>query len=111
MWPLRVQKASRIEDSLRASIPHVYHTTGKACRCEHIAAVEHLLPISSEASLGKKLLCVIDISMLDALYSDLRADEILPRMMVSRSLAHRTHLQHTLSKPVTQLPKPAKTTL
>ena len=32
-----------------------YHTTGKACRCKHIAAIEHLLLISSEASLGKKI--------------------------------------------------------
>ena len=26
-----------------------YHTTGKGCRCKHIAAVEHELPILSEA--------------------------------------------------------------
>ena len=32
-----------------------YHTTGKKCRCKHIAVVEHLLLISSEASLGKKI--------------------------------------------------------
>ena len=55
MWPLRVQKASRIGDSLRASIPRVYHTTGKACRCRHIAAIEHLLLMSSEVSLDKKI--------------------------------------------------------
>ena len=32
-----------------------YHTTGKGCRCKHIAAVEHTLLISSEAALGKKV--------------------------------------------------------
>ena len=32
-----------------------YHTTGKECGCKHIAAVEHLLLISSEAALGKKI--------------------------------------------------------
>ena len=32
-----------------------YHTTGKGCRCKHIAAVEHTLLISSEATLGKKV--------------------------------------------------------
>lgn len=31
-----------------------YHTAGKGCRREHIAAVEHTLPISYEAALGKK---------------------------------------------------------
>ena len=33
----------------------LYHTTGKGCRCKHIAAVEHTLLISSEAALGKKV--------------------------------------------------------
>ena len=32
-----------------------YHTTGKGCRCKHIAAVEHTLLISSEATFGKKV--------------------------------------------------------
>ena len=32
-----------------------YHTTGKGCRCKHIAAVEHTLSISSEAALGKRI--------------------------------------------------------
>lgn len=32
-----------------------HHTTGKGCRCKHIAAVEHTLFISSEAALGKKV--------------------------------------------------------
>ncbi len=32
-----------------------YHTTGKGCRCKHIAAVEHVLLISSEAALGRKI--------------------------------------------------------
>ena len=32
-----------------------YHTTGKGCRCRYIAVVEHTLPISSEAALGKKV--------------------------------------------------------
>ena len=32
-----------------------YHTTGKGCRCKHIAAVEHTLLISSEAAFGKKV--------------------------------------------------------
>ena len=32
-----------------------YHTTGKGCRCKHIAAVEHVLFISSEAALGRKV--------------------------------------------------------
>ena len=32
-----------------------YHTTGKGRRCKHIAAVEHMLLISSEASLGRKV--------------------------------------------------------
>ena len=55
MWPLRVRKASGIGFRLGVSIPHVYNATGKECRCKHIAAVEHLLLISSEASLGKKI--------------------------------------------------------
>ena len=33
----------------------MYYTTGKGCRCKHIAAVEHTLLISSEATLGKKV--------------------------------------------------------
>ncbi len=32
-----------------------YHATGKGCRCKHIAAVEHTLLISSEATFGKKV--------------------------------------------------------
>lgn len=32
-----------------------YHTTGKGCRCKHVAAVEHVLLISPEAALGKKV--------------------------------------------------------
>ncbi len=32
-----------------------YHATGKGCRCKHIAAVEHALLISSEATLGRKV--------------------------------------------------------
>ena len=32
----------------------ICHTTGKGCRCRHIAAVEHALLISSEAALCKK---------------------------------------------------------
>ena len=32
-----------------------YHATGKGRRCKHIAAVEHMLLISSEAALGRKV--------------------------------------------------------
>ena len=32
-----------------------YHATGKGCRCRHMAAVEHDLPMSSEAALGRKV--------------------------------------------------------
>ena len=32
-----------------------YHTTGKRCRCKHIAAVKHALLISPKAALGRKV--------------------------------------------------------
>ena len=32
-----------------------HHTTGKGRRCKHTAAVEHTLPMSSEAAFGKKV--------------------------------------------------------
>ena len=33
----------------------IHHITGKGCRCKHMAAIEHTLLISSEATLGKKV--------------------------------------------------------
>ena len=49
----------------------VYHTTGKGCRCKHIAAVEHALLISSEATLGKK----VDVKEQDLVCSDCKKEE------------------------------------
>ena len=51
-----------------------YHTTGKGCRCKHIAAVEHTLLISSEATFGKK----VDVEEKELCCSGVQEEEVCP---------------------------------
>ena len=67
MWCLRTPRAYGARYRLRARVPHanVCHTTGKARRCKHIAAVEHILLILFEVVLDKKVDSSPDLGHLD----------------------------------------------
>ena len=66
-----------------------YHTTGKGCRCKHIAAVEHTLLISSDATFGKK----VDVKEKESVLPRVQEEEVRPRRMAPRQAREEAEVQ------------------